>query len=491
MNDADTLGTGAALKQDDKPAAIHGNSHSNRLRNRARNIGAAIGSVAAVGAVIGGLTGYWNAWKAVKTEIFHESQSLQQNAAARPDVAPRLSLIVLPFANLNNDPEQNYFAEGITTDLTTDLGQMPGAFVIGRGTAFTYKNKQVDLNMLGKELGIRWAVQGAVQRSGDHVRVNVFLTDLSTGGDFWSDRFDGERSNLADLQDQIVARLARSLSIELIQAEGRRRGQSERSSNPDAVDLAMRGWAKLYEPRTQVHTREASELFDSALRLDPDNVDAMIGKSWCLAINLFNQWSASVETDVRIATELIDRALAKRPSSALAHTVKGEVNRLGNPEAAIAEYDAALQTDPNYPPAYMFKGNALTMSGRSREALSQVQIALRLSPKDPLAPIMRYYLCHAHLHLREYVDAIDECRRALNLNKAFWYLYPDLIVAYSETGQLEQARQALADLYRIRPEFTVQRFQQLAFSFSSNPQFRKELEEILIEGMRKAGVREQ
>jgi adenylate cyclase len=122
----------------------------------------------------------------------------------------------------------------ITTDLTTDLGRMPGSFMIGRGTAFNYKNKQVDLKMLGNELAIRWAVQGAVQRSGDHVRVNVSLTDLSTSGDFWSDRFDGDRSNLADLQDQIVIRLARSLSIELIQAESRR-GESGRSNNPDAV----------------------------------------------------------------------------------------------------------------------------------------------------------------------------------------------------------------------------------------------------------------
>jgi TolB-like protein len=427
----------------------------------------------------------------VTTEILHEGQSLQKHTAFRPEGVPRLSMIVLPFANLNNDPEQDYFADGITTDLTTDLGQIPGALVIGRGTAFTYKNKQADPKTLGNELGIRWAVLGAVQRAGDHIRVNVSLTDLSTGSNVWSDRFEDDRSNLPDLQNQIVIRLARSLSVELIQAESHR-GLSERSSNPDAADLAMRGWAKRYEqPLSEGQVRQALELFDGALRLDPDNTDAMIGKSWCLAIIVISQWSVSVDKDLRLASDLIDKALSKRPSSALAHVVKGEVLRFGHPVAAIAEYDAALEFDPNYPPANFYKGSALILTGRSREALSPLHAALRVSPKDPLAAGMRFTLCHAHLHLREYADAIEECRRSINLNKDYWYAYPDLIVAYEETGQPLQAKQALAELYQLRPEFTVERYQQLGFEFSSNPQFRKEVVKILVEGMRKAGVREQ
>jgi TolB-like protein len=130
-------------------------------------IGGALASIAAVGAIAGGLVGYWNVWKTLRTEVFPESQKTQREATSRPEIAPRLSLVVLPFVNLNNDPEQDYFADGITTDLTTDLAQMPGAFVIGRGTAFTYKNKQSDFTTLGNDLGIRWAVQGAVRRNGD------------------------------------------------------------------------------------------------------------------------------------------------------------------------------------------------------------------------------------------------------------------------------------------------------------------------------------
>ncbi len=442
MSGADAFEGEPDLKSDDKPVAAKEKSRffSDRLRHRLRNIGAAAASVAAVGAVGSGLLGYWNIWKTVKTEIFHEGQSPQQYAASRPDVTPRLSLVVLPFANLNNDPEQDYFADGITTDLTTDLGRMPGAFVIGRGTAFTYKNKQVELKMLGKELGIRWAVQGAVQRNGDDVRINVALTDLSTGGDFWSDRFAGERGNLADLQDQIVVRL---------------------------------------------------ELFDEALRLDPNDVDAMLGKSWCLSVNALFQWSASPESDLSTAVELVDRAFTKRPPSALAHVVKGHALRIGHPETALAEYDAALQIDPNYPPAYFFKGIELTELGRAREALVAHQIALRLSPKDPLAARMHYGLCHAHVHIREYAEAIDECRRSINLNEAQWYAYVDLVVAYGAIGQREQSRQALAELYRMRPGFTIEKFQQVGFSLSSNPQFRKEFSEILVSGLREAGAKER
>jgi adenylate cyclase len=223
----------------DQPASTQG-----RLRARLQLIGGALASIAAIGAIAGGLVGYWTVWKTLRTDVFPDKQQTQREAMARPDIAPRLSLVVLPFANVNNDPEQDYFADGITTDLTTDLAQMPGAFVIGRGTAFTYKNKQIDFRTLGKDLGIRWAVQGAVRRNGDQVRVNVSLTDIASGRDVWSDRFDGDRTNLAALQDQITARLARSLNIELIQAESRR-SEVDRSRNPDATDFTMRGWAKL------------------------------------------------------------------------------------------------------------------------------------------------------------------------------------------------------------------------------------------------------
>jgi adenylate cyclase len=461
-----------------------------RLRARLQLIGGALASIAAVGAIAGGLLGYWNVWKTLRTDVFQEGQKTQREAAARPDIVPRLSLVVLPFVNLNNDPEQDYFADSITSDLTTDLAQVPGAFVIGRGTAFTYKNKQIDFKTLGKDLGIRWAVQGAVRRNGDQVRVNVSLTDLPTGRDIWSDRFEGDHTNPAALQDRITARLARSLNIELVQAESRR-SEADGSRNPDAMDFTMRGWAKFYEPRSKTEIAQAKDLFDRALRLDPDNVDAMIGKAWCLAIAASFRWSASVAEDKKIATDLIGRALSKSPANALAYVVKGDTLRIfGSPEEALPQYDAALEINPNFPVAYASKGIALILSGRAREAFSPLQLALRLSPKDPVAVSWHWNLCHAHLHLHEYEEAIEECRRSINMNNSYWYGYVDLVSAYGATGQLEQARQSLTELNKIRPEFTVQWFRELGYALSSNPQFRREFDD-LVDGLRKGGVREQ
>ena len=189
------------------------------LRGRLKLVGGALASVAAIGAIAGGLAGYWNVWKTVRTDVVREAQKIQGQPTVRPEIAPRLSLLVLPFANLNNDPEQDYFADAITTDLTTDLARTPATFVIGRETAFTYKNKSIDLKQLGTDLGIRWAVRGAVRRNGDQVRVNVSLTDLQTARDIWSDRFDGDRTNLAVLQDNISARLLCIAHLHLRQYE--------------------------------------------------------------------------------------------------------------------------------------------------------------------------------------------------------------------------------------------------------------------------------
>ena len=477
-------------KAPDKPTSSGSLGH---LRGRLRAVIPALASIAAVGAVAGGLVGYWNVWKTVRTDVLQQGQKTQREATARPDIAPRLSLVVLPFANLNNDPEQDYFADAITTDLTTDLARVPGAFVIGRGTAFTYKNKQVDLKTLGKDLGIRWAVQGAVRRAGDQVRVNVSLTDLQTAGDVWSDRFDGDRTNIPVLQDQITARLARSLNINLIQAESRR-SEADRSRSPDAVDFNMRGWAKSFEPLSKIQNAQATALFDSALRLDPDNVDAMIGKARCLANDVNYGWSVSPFEDKKQATNLIDRALSKWPGSANAHLVKGSILQIGypvgHPEEALAEYDAALEIDPNFPTAYSAKGVALIRLGRAHEALSPVQLALRISPRDPYAYFWHGTLCEAHLHLQEYKDAIEECRRSVNMNNSYWIAYIQLISAYGATGQMEQARQTVAELDKILPpSFTVQAYREHCYDVSSNAQYRREVDDI-VDGLRKAGIPE-
>src|ERR1700730_15512147 len=189
------------------------------LGGRLKLVGGALASVAAIGAIAGGPAGYWNVWKTVRTDVVREAQKIQGQPTVRPEIAPRLSLVVLPFANLNTDPEQDYFTDAIPTDVPPYPARPPATFVIGRETAFTYKNKSIDLKQLGTDLGIRWAAQGAVRRNGDQVRVNVWLTDLQTARDIWSDRFDGDRTNLAVLQDNITARLLCVAHLHLRQYE--------------------------------------------------------------------------------------------------------------------------------------------------------------------------------------------------------------------------------------------------------------------------------
>ena len=257
------------------------------------------------------------------------------------------------------------------------------------------------------------------------------------------------------------------------------------------MDFDMRGWAKFFErPPSKIQNAQAKDLFDSALRLDPDNVEAMTGKARCLANDVNFGWSVSVIEDNKQATDLIDRVLSKSSGSAKAHLVKGNILLFGHPEEALAEFDAALEINPNFSGVHGSRGVALFLSGRARESFSQFQLALRISPKDPFAFSWHWGLCQAHLHLHEYKEAIDECRRSMNMNNSYVPLYINLISAYAATGQMEQARQALAELNKREPNVTVQRYRQFAYAFSSNPQYRREIDDI-ADGLRKGGVRKQ
>ena len=198
-------------------------------------------------------------------------------------VTPRLSIVVLPFANLSNDPEQEYFADGITDDLTTDLSRIADSFVIVRNTAFAYKGKSADARQIGRELGVHYVLQGSVRRTGDQVRANVQLVDAESGAHLWADRFDTDCANLAAAQDEITGRLARTFNLELVKDAGRRIEQ-ERAVDPNARDLIMRGWAWYYRPRSADTLREAQRAFERALEIDPGSVDARIGVAAILVL---------------------------------------------------------------------------------------------------------------------------------------------------------------------------------------------------------------
>jgi TolB-like protein len=187
---------------------------------------------------------------------------------------PRLSIVVLPFANLSGDPEQEYFVDGVTESLTNDLSRISGSFVIGRNTAFTYKGKHVDLKQIGHELNVRYVLEGSVQRSGNRLRVNVQLIDSETGAHLWAERFDKPLADLFDMQDEIVARLANALNPQLTAAEARR---AERAPHPDSVDLQFQGMAWLNKGPSPEYLARARGCFEHALALDPGNIEALVG----------------------------------------------------------------------------------------------------------------------------------------------------------------------------------------------------------------------
>src|SRR5262249_5526550 len=234
--------------------------------------------------------------------------------AAVPSTRPRLSIIVLPFANLSNDPEQEYFVDGITDDVTTDLSRLSGSFVIARNTAFTYRGKQVDATQIGRELGVRYILEGSVRRLGDEVRVNVQLIDGENGAHLWADRFDTDPANLEGAQDEITDRLARALKVELVADVGRRIDR-ERAVNPDARDLVMRGRALLLKTGSTAAWQEAVDAFERALEIDPRSVDARIGLATALGRSVADGWSESVQDDVARAEQMLLEALAATNSA--------------------------------------------------------------------------------------------------------------------------------------------------------------------------------
>ena len=326
--------------------------------------------------------------------------------------APRLSIVVLPFENLSGDKEQDYFADGITEDLTTDLSHVFD-FVIARNTAFTYKGKPIDAKQIGRELGVKYLLEGSVRRLGETITINAQLISTETGAHVWADRFEGERGKLGALQVEAVSRLANSLGVELAKAEALR-AKRERPSNPDAVDLAMRGTAISNGPELLASLNEAIGLFERALSLDKNNVQALIGLSWTLEDRANNFPDDNAADHRARAEQVIDAALALQPDNTWAHLGKSLVYQ-GKHQwgPAMAEAEKATADDRNNASAYAQVGFYKMFLGHADEAFADVETALRLSPRDPAVTWWQYYICHFHSHLAQWEQAIEWCNKSV------------------------------------------------------------------------------
>jgi len=396
-------------------------------------------------------------------------------------------MVVLPFKNLGNEPEQEYFAEGITDDLTADLSRIGDSFVIAPSTARTYKD--ADPKRIGQELRVHYLLDGSVRRTGSTVRINARLIDTRTGAEIWSDRFDGDWTKSMQLQDIITGRLARRLDLELINQESRR-AEMARPNAPDAVDLAMRGWAVLNQPYSREQLAQSRGLFEQALQIDPGLPKALVGLADALALEVNYRWTDKPADQLRRAEDAVDRVLSAFPDDAMAHFVKGDIQRAKgrNVEIAVNAYEAAIALNPSLAPAYGALGGAKIRVGRSAEAFAPLQMAINLSPRDPLLNTFYFYICHAHSHLAQYELAIEWCRKSIAV-KPFWIAYADLAASYAWTGQQSEARTAVAELRRMRPDYTVGGWLKDGNGWSDNPVFLTEFQHI-AEGLRKAGLPE-
>ncbi|MCK1299618.1 adenylate/guanylate cyclase domain-containing protein [Bradyrhizobium sp. 24] len=420
-------------------------------------------------------------------QVYALSPTRPPAMAPHTAIAPRLSIVVLPFVNLDGNSEQDYFVDGVTESLTTDLSRIPGAFVIARNTAFTFKSKPVDVRVVGRELGVRYVMEGSVQGGGDRVRVNAQLIDTETGAHLWAERFDKPRADIFDMQDEITTRLARTVGIELVAAEGRR-AERERPNNMDAVDLAMRGWAILNQPLSLRRDRAACDLFQEALRLDARNVEALVGLAFYHGNELRTFASTNRDEQLRTAHAAITEALTLAPGNALAHFVHANVLHVsGATERALRELEFAITLDRNLAWAYADAGFMKVLLGRAEEAEADLTNAIRLSPRDPGLDRWHALLGIADLFLGRLDSALNRLQRSVGINPHVAMPHFFLAAASALSGGATEALEARNAGLRLDPNFTVARFRNERRS--ENPTFLAQRERI-YEGLRLAGVPE-
>jgi adenylate cyclase len=403
----------------------------------------------------------------------------QAKPAARAEAA-HLSIVVLPFTNLSGDTSEDYFADGITENLTTELSRIRDSFVIARSTAFTFKGKNIDTKEISKQLGVRYILEGSVQREQNRVRINAKLIDGETGAHLWADRFEEGISDLFKLQDQVVARIAHSVGRELVKAEAQR---SARSTNPDAIDLTMRGWALHWQALknpTKDKNNAVRALFEQALEIDSNNADALTGNAMTYLMEHIYGWgNADTDYDAKILGHT-DRAIAIAPDDVRAFTIKSYYLGMSRRfKDAIRAADVGLAINPNYAPLYVARHGAEMSLGRYEQAKSDIQQAMRLNPRSPELTIL-LQLGDVELATGNIEAAIDQYRKAYDAGYRGYFLDAGLAAAYALEGKMDEAKSALAEARRLNPSLTIKWFREHAEDLPARS-----------EGLRKAGLPEE
>jgi TolB-like protein/DNA-binding winged helix-turn-helix (wHTH) protein len=398
----------------------------------------------------------------------------------------RLSIVVLPFANLSGEPQHDCFVDSVTETLTTDLSRFGNLFVIARNSALSYKGKEIDVRQVGRELNVRYVLEGSLQRNGNRLRVNVQLIDAENGKHLWAERFEKPIADLFDMQDEIVSRLAPTLRNQLVIAAARR---AEHLLNPDAKDLTFQGVACISKGWTAEYAAQARHFLERALAIDHRNVGALFNMANLDLIVGFFLLTDEPTACLSAAETNAIKTLSLIPDDAYSHFILGGIYIMTNRAIqGIAECEHALALDRNLASAHSSIGFAKVLMGRAVETEGHVLEAFRLSPCDMAASRWTHYVGTAKIHLGADAEAVDWLRRSIETNRNLPPAHFALAAASGLLGARDEARAAAQAGLAINPGFTIRRLR--AAKFSDNPTFLAG-QERMCEGMRIAGVPEQ
>jgi len=407
------------------------------------------------------------------------------HASPNPDGGPdKPSIAVLPFTNIGGDPEQEYFADGMVEEIITALSRFSDMLVIARNSSFAYKGRSVDVKQVGRELGVRYVLEGSVRKAANRLRITGQLIDASTGAHIWADRFDGALENVFDLQDQVTARVVGAMSPKMEQAEIQR-AKRKPTESLDAYDYYLHGMAMLYEWTNETNG-EALRLFYKAIEVDPRFASAYGMAAWCYAGRKANGWMADRPQEVAEASRLARKAVSLGRDDAVAlytggYTLAYAAHDL---DAGSVFIDRALTLNPNLATAWNAMGWVKIFLGEPEVALQHLAHAIRLSPFDAYLPNIRAAMAFAYFISGDYDKASSLAEQALQEKPDFHTALRYAAVSNALAGRLAEAQQAMARLRQIDPALRVSNLKEMTPLRRPDDRARYE------EGMRKAGLPE-
>jgi adenylate cyclase len=389
------------------------------------------------------------------------------------------SIAVLPFSDLGKNPDQAYFADGITDDLITDLTKISGLFVISRDSSSIYKNNSVDISEIARELGVRYLLHGSIRRVENQVRINAQLTDATTGNQLWAERYDGDAKHIFELQDRITQQIVSSLAVKLTDAERRRIARKD-TKNTAAYEHFLQGSEQffLYSKNSN---KEARASFIQAVKLDSNFARAYAMLGWTHVFDFMNGWSDVPAESLVKSEQYATQALALNDALPVAYFVRGLTYReQGEYVKALVEAEKAIALDPSYANGYVLYATLLYYAGRPKEGLAGMHKAIRLNPHHPHN--YPFHLGQAYFVLKRYPEAIAAFKQGLESNPSSERLRVWLAAAYAQAGDIKKARWEMDQVLFVNPAVSVSRFQK-AFPFKDPSDL-----ENFLDGLRKAGL---